>query len=964
MAKRAASGDDQPAPKHAKLDKRNCQTAPSPREDVNAWHILERFLTTEMTYPEMDDALLSYLGDQYSPDDWKDARVALFSGDSDDCVALSNLRILMAANLSQSLSDTASMAKDSPIATSASRKEVRRAKDSRTPRNFRRFIDDEAGESEDEEDEEGEEGEGDVGDGPSVRSHNITSVPGPLAKLKLAVAIDSIFDKYDQAPQSSSERCLPYRAAWSPGTIESRMYLLIVHRTATRYIAEHLRAKKFPVTVSAWLPGQLYVVSDSPKTIAASLPPSHSLSMKEYLHISQEECEMVECSNIQLPNPLWVRIKHGKYKGDIGYIFNPDQSDLFVTVLIPPREFPYDMPQGSVALLDQSRLPKDNTVSDILLDGDVVGCLYKGQRYYRGLLLKNCLRYSIELVASPHVDDIRLHVQSRWDKDFVKNTIAAFSMQFLCKGDAVRVTKGEVHSEIGTVVSTHHMSGTVCLEYRAHILGGSAVRVVAGLYSGLEGHIIQANNGDIFDVCQDVSQEVVQVSKYYLDHRPPNYTYQSWLSTQQHFEHCFDESIQVGDYIEALFGEHTGKCGVVVWFPAGDTQLWFRYANIGTKDNTEYSPRPPIFQVPATLVRRTGLSQTLKYTKEKGFDVKPGDVMRVTRGPEYQVKGVVQSVDFPKARLTLLSESDRSLVDVPIDFVMKLRNAPLDSFKDVIGQEVFVIGGGRKGYRATLYSIGSESCTVAVHGQARTECKRHDVATRYGMRLDGVMLEASDLMSFCDMRKRSYLKSPPRRFTTPPPDPVPSELPSSINPDPSLSLSIWTNWSASLTDINAAHDPSSIATSSSDPWTFNAQDMQDNISSMVEQVKDNGPLPWLMSKEFSSLLLTYHAVFRVSPSFMGGRLHKPAPEDSVAVFCTSNNVGAAVQQYHIPAKYLSPAPPRKKNQWCLILDGKSHGQILTISKCNVKQNTAEFVIEGDTGITLHFDQICLVKQAQ
>jgi hypothetical protein len=48
--------------------------------------------------------------------------------------------------------------------------------------------------------------------------------------------------------------------------------------------------------------------------------------------------------------------------------------------------------------------------------------------------------------------------------------------------------------------------------------------------------------------------------------------------------------------------------------------------------------------------------------KEKGYDVKPGDVVRVVHGLEYQVKGVVQSVDFPKAQLTLLSESDRSLV--------------------------------------------------------------------------------------------------------------------------------------------------------------------------------------------------------------------------------------------------------------------------------------------------------------
>ena len=63
-----------------------------------------------------------------------------------------------------------------------------------------------------------------------------------------------------------------------------------------------------------------------------------------------------------------------------------------------------------------------------------------------------------------------------------------------------------------------------------------------------------------------------------------------------------------------------------------------------------------------TFVQRTRLPQTIKFTKEKGYDIKPGDVVSVARGPEYQTKGVVQNVDFLKARLTLLSESDHSLV--------------------------------------------------------------------------------------------------------------------------------------------------------------------------------------------------------------------------------------------------------------------------------------------------------------
>lgn len=52
-----------------------------------------------MTYPEMDDALVSYLGDQYSASDWEEARQALFSGDGDIDLCLKNLDTVMAKHI-------------------------------------------------------------------------------------------------------------------------------------------------------------------------------------------------------------------------------------------------------------------------------------------------------------------------------------------------------------------------------------------------------------------------------------------------------------------------------------------------------------------------------------------------------------------------------------------------------------------------------------------------------------------------------------------------------------------------------------------------------------------------------------------------------------------------------------------------------------------------------------------------
>lgn len=74
-------------------------------------------------------------------------------------------------------------------------------------------------------------------------------------------------------------------------------------------------------------------------------------------------------------------------------------------------------------------------------------------------------------------------------------------------GNSVRVITGEYGAEIGEVISTDHTFGSVCLEYNieGHKIKsevrlqdaervfwvGNTVKVVAGIYLGLEGHIIQ-----------------------------------------------------------------------------------------------------------------------------------------------------------------------------------------------------------------------------------------------------------------------------------------------------------------------------------------------------------------------------------------------------------------------------------------------------------------------------------------
>ncbi|KAG1789896.1 uncharacterized protein HD556DRAFT_1311079 [Suillus plorans] len=80
-----------------------------------------------------------------------------------------------------------------------------------------------------------------------------------------------------------------------------------------------------------------------------------------------------------------------------------------------------------------------------------------------------------------------------------------------------------------------------------------------------------------FSCSSSISKEEVEVSKYYLDHRPLSHTMQGRLPTQQLFEPPPDiESIQIGDHIEVLVGQHTGKSGIIRWLPKASNNLWFQ----------------------------------------------------------------------------------------------------------------------------------------------------------------------------------------------------------------------------------------------------------------------------------------------------------------------------------------------------------------------------------------------------
>ncbi|KAG1812316.1 hypothetical protein EV424DRAFT_1349352 [Suillus variegatus] len=124
----------------------------------------------------------------------------------------------------------------------------------------------------------------------SAQLPTVMHLQGLSAKERLAATFNNMASRFKGNPPISPEDRLDlmHRAP------QSRIYLMHVQRATTEHIAEHLCRKGFPITISALLTSQLYVVADSPKMVAQSLPGLFYFAMKEYTHIIEEEHEVVK----------------------------------------------------------------------------------------------------------------------------------------------------------------------------------------------------------------------------------------------------------------------------------------------------------------------------------------------------------------------------------------------------------------------------------------------------------------------------------------------------------------------------------------------------------------------------------------------------------------------------------------------------------------------------------------------
>ncbi|KAG6376548.1 hypothetical protein JVT61DRAFT_2544 [Boletus reticuloceps] len=286
------------------------------------------------------------------------------------------------------------------------------------------------------------------------------------------------------------------------------------------------------------------------------------------------------------------------------------------------------------------------------------------------------------------------------------------------------------------------------------------------------------------------------------------------------------------------------------------------------------------------------------------------------------------------AEVKLISEINGGLLKVPVLFCCKVLEyiQPLD-FRTLIGRNLWTIGGHKKGLRVTLCAA-HRSFLICILSFVTP-------LNREGMRLDGVRLEGLQLEEFKSMVKRSFVPEPPRaRTPSPGPDDLSKETPN---------------------DASA--------------WTIGPDDLWP-ASPLIDKVE------WLFDDQFCDFA-RYRICFNVGVGYRGGAYVKrvmcttknpfgtkvhPVPTGHLSLTVTGNHTGSKFEDHCVPARFLTPASPTKKDQVVLILKGDWAGRLCKVIRW--MRNEKKAVVISQEGSSSRNDvmvfkapDICLVVPA-
>ncbi|KAI6128049.1 hypothetical protein EV401DRAFT_1885325 [Pisolithus croceorrhizus] len=622
-----------------------------------------------------------------------------------------------------------------------------------------------------------------------------------------------------------------------------------------------------------------------------------------------------------LPIRTWVRIKKGLYKGDIGFVERSDQTD--VTLIVAPRERPYDLPQQS------------------------------GEKSLFSSELATLASLALEPITSPIGEDVVEICEGELSGSRGK----LINVEWQKRTASVLLLNAEAWE--GDLDDKDEAIHCCIQELRRVFSTGQTVRIIAGPYHGYVGHIITASGGSV-SLQYDGQSPHLEVSELLLEMHVPDHVRS--LSTKHDAGMCMNlpkpaDKVLPGDTAIVCRGAYKGTEATIEWMNSNGDQAWIYVKEVSDSSSTQGDTGTTSTQHPSTQgdtdtasaqhpagykmvpinvhdVRVHRAPRMISFTKEKGFDVCAGDDIEVARGKWFRSRGTVQAVHFDQACLDFMCDAYGQNISVPITFCRKIAERSAAQLWRWVGWDVWVIHGEKKGYQGTLRSTGQGISQVTLQDSWFTTQTCVNLVIRTGLVLDGTLLPLGTVQ---ELQRRSFVT-----------------VVHSITPPPSAPSPVV--------------EGSSTVTS--DAWRVTAEDLTPTASVY-------GEIPWLFRPnfcDFTRLLLGFTVNDHYRPynnASIGKRIVRtrrsnPFSSDSgvvplghVCVTVTGHNRGSAVQTHVIPATYLRPANPSAKNQLCVVTEGPRLGEVLNIKHC---QKNARKIVAQD-GTVMSFEEVCLAFAA-
>lgn len=84
--------------------------------------------------------------------------------------------------------------------------------------------------------------------------------------------------------------------------------------------------------------------------------------------------------------------------------------------------------------------------------------------------------------------------------------------------------------------------------------------------------------------------------------------------------------------------------------------LWVHIVQPTIADN--YVSGLQIIRISTSIIQQAHITPTIKFTKDRGYNVTPGDIISIAQGPGYLMQGVVESIDLVTAHLVFRSDTN------------------------------------------------------------------------------------------------------------------------------------------------------------------------------------------------------------------------------------------------------------------------------------------------------------------